>query len=172
VRLFLCDLCVFVLTKLRTLAELKSIVEHLKRDGKRVVFANGCFDLLHVGHVRYLKQARALGNCLIVGLNSDESVRRLKGEGRPLLKSDDRALMLSALECVDHVVIFEDDTVDRLLLELEPHLHCKGDDYTPETIPERETLRSYGGSAAITGGIKVQSTRWLLQEIRRKCGKK
>ncbi|HET6267042.1 MAG TPA: adenylyltransferase/cytidyltransferase family protein [Acidobacteriota bacterium] len=139
-----------------------------KKRGARIVFANGCFDVLHVGHVRYLQQAKALGNYLIVGLNSDSSVLRLKGPGRPVLDQDARAVLLAALECVDAVVIFQDDTVDRLLIELEPHYHCKGSDYTPESVPEKETVKQYGGSTSITGGEKVQSTRWLFEEIKRK----
>jgi rfaE bifunctional protein nucleotidyltransferase chain/domain len=154
------------MNKVRTLNELKAILESRKE--QRVVFANGCFDVLHVGHVRYLQEARALGDLLIVGLNSDASVRRLKGEGRPVLNEQARAILLDALECVDHIVIFEDDTVDRLLVELKPDFHCKGSDYTPDTVPEKETVRQYGGSTSITGGRKIQSTRWLFEEIRRR----
>ena len=154
------------MNKVRTLNELKAILE--SRNDKRVVFANGCFDVLHVGHVRYLQEARALGDVLIVGLNSDDSVRRLKGEGRPVLNQQARAILLNALECVDYIVIFEDDTVDHLLVELKPDFHCKGSDYTPETVPEKETVRQYGGSTSITGGRKIQSTRWLFEEIRRR----
>jgi rfaE bifunctional protein nucleotidyltransferase chain/domain len=154
--------------KLRSLEELKQIVSSKKSEGSRVVFANGCFDVLHVGHVRYLRDALDQGDLLIVGLNSDESVRRLKGEGRPVLDQEHRAFLLAALECIDYILIFEDDTVDRLLIELKPHLHCKGGDYTPETVPEKETVAQYGGSTSITGGGKVQSTRWLFEEIRRK----
>jgi rfaE bifunctional protein nucleotidyltransferase chain/domain len=154
--------------KLQSLEELKQIVSSKKSEGSRIVFANGCFDVLHVGHVRYLRDARDQGDLLIVGLNSDESVRRLKGEGRPVLDQDHRAFLLAALECIDYILIFEDDTVDRLLIELKPHLHCKGGDYTPETVPEKETVEQYGGSTSITGGRKVQSTRWLFEEIRRK----
>jgi len=154
--------------KLQSLEELNKIVSSKKTEGNRIVFANGCFDVLHVGHVRYLQDARNQGDLLIVGLNSDASVRRLKGEGRPVLDQNHRALLLAALECVDYILIFEDDTVDRLLIELKPHLHCKGGDYTPETVPEKETVEEYGGSTSITGGGKVQSTRWLFEEIRRK----
>jgi rfaE bifunctional protein nucleotidyltransferase chain/domain len=154
------------MNKVRTLNQLKATLE--SRNEKRVVFANGCFDVLHVGPVRYLQEARALGDLLIVGLNSDKSVRRLKGEGRPVLDQEARATLLGALECVDYIVIFEDDTVDRLLVELRPDFHCKGSDYTPETVPEKETVRQYGGSTSITGGRKVQSTRWLFEEIRRR----
>lgn len=154
------------MNKVRTLNDLRAILE--SRNQKRVVFANGCFDVLHVGHVRYLQEARALGDLLIVGLNSDNSVRRLKGEGRPVLNQEARATLLDAMECVDYIIIFEDDTVDRLLVELRPDFHCKGSDYTPETVPEKETVRQYGGSTSITGGKKIQSTRWLFEEIRRR----
>ena len=157
-----------MITKIRQLSELKSILDALKGSGSRIIFANGCFDVLHVGHVRYLQDARSQGDVLIVGLNSDASVRRLKGDGRPVLDQNSRAVLLSAMECVDHIIIFEDDTVDRLLIELRPHIHCKGSDYTPDSVPEKETVKSYGGSTSITGGEKVQSTRWLFQEIRRR----
>ncbi len=157
-----------MISKVRKLEELKSIVETLKSAGAKTIFANGCFDVLHVGHVRYLQDARLRGDVLIVGLNSDSSARRLKGEGRPVLNQNARAVLLSALECVDHIIIFEDDTVDRLLVELKPLIHCKGSDYTPESVPEKETVKNYGGSTSITGGEKVQSTRWLFDEIRRR----
>ena len=153
-------------SKVRTLPDLKAILK--KEPTKKIVFANGCFDILHVGHVRYLNEAKSLGDILVVGLNSDSSVRRIKGDGRPVLDQDARATILSGLESVDHILIFDDDTVDRLLLELKPHLHCKGSDYTPDTIPERDTVKQYGGSNSITGGEKVQSTRWLFEEIKRR----
>jgi rfaE bifunctional protein nucleotidyltransferase chain/domain len=156
------------MNKVRELSHLQKLTEKARLDGKKVVFANGCFDILHIGHIRYLKEARALGDVLIVGLNSDSSVRRLKGEGRPILDENARATLLSALECVDHIILFEDDTVDRLLVELKPHLHCKGGDYTPDTVPEKETVRQYGGATTITGGDKVQSTRWLFEQIKRR----
>ena len=154
--------------KLKTLLELKEIVSQRKAEGKRIVFANGCFDVLHVGHTRYLQDAKSKGDFLIVGLNSDDSVRRLKGVGRPILDEHARAALLSALECVDAVVIFQDDTADRLLIELSPNLHCKGGDYTLESVPEKETVKHYGGTTSITGGPKVQSTRWLFENIRKR----
>jgi len=157
--------------KLQTLSELKETVAKEKSLGHRVIFANGCFDVLHVGHIRYLQGAREQGDFLIVAMNSDSSTRRLKGEARPVMDEESRAILLGALECVDAVIIFEDDTVDRLLIELKPHLHCKGGDYTPETVPEKETVKQYGGSTSITGGEKVQSTRWLFEEIRRRYSK-
>jgi rfaE bifunctional protein nucleotidyltransferase chain/domain len=155
-------------SKVRGLSDLKVLVEDEKQNGKKIVFANGCFDVLHVGHVRYLNDAKTKGDVLIVGLNSDDSVRRLKGQGRPVLDQKARATILSALQSVDHILIFEDDTVDRLLVELKPHFHCKGSDYTPDTVPEKETVAQYGGSTSITGGDKVQSTRWLFGEIKRR----
>ena len=154
--------------KLKTVEELKPIVESAKQNGRTVVFANGCFDILHPGHVRYLQAARAKGDILIVAINSDASARRLKGEGRPVLDQQARAILLSALECVDYLILFEDDTVDRLLIELKPQIHCKGTDYSAESVPERETVKSYGGSTIILGGEKIQSTRWLFEEIRRR----
>ena len=129
--------------------------------------ANGCFDLIHVGHVRYLKEARELGDILVVALNSDASVRRLKGRGRPHMKEDERASMISALACVDYVTIFGEDNVENLLMRLRPDIHAKGSDYTEETVPERETVLAYGGKIAITGGPKVRSTSKVLKEIRR-----
>src|SRR5262245_56950826 len=155
-------------SKVKDISELKPLIEKQKQEGKKIVFANGCFDVLHVGHVRYLNDAKSLGNVLIVGLNSDSSVRKIKGDGRPVLDQHARTTILSALESVDHILIFDDDTVDRLLMELKPHLHCKGSDYTPDTIPEKDTVKQYGGANSITGGEKVQSTRWLFEEIKRR----
>ncbi|MBM3802095.1 MAG: D-glycero-beta-D-manno-heptose 1-phosphate adenylyltransferase [Acidimicrobiia bacterium] len=151
--------------KLATLDLLKPVVVALKASGKIVVLANGCFDLLHVGHIRYLQGARELGDALVVGLNSDESVRRLKGPQRPLMPEGERAEILSALECVDHIVIFQEPTVEALLLALKPDVHCKGTDYTEESVPEREIVRSYGGRVAIAGDPKDHSTRDLIQAI-------
>ncbi len=130
-----------------------------------VAFANGCFDLLHVGHVRYLQGARAEGDRLVVAVNSDASVRRLKGEGRPILNEKARAELVAALACVDYVVVFDDPTVDRLLTMLEPDVHCKGTDYTVDTVPERDTVRAYGGRVAIVGDPKDHSTRALLTKL-------
>jgi rfaE bifunctional protein nucleotidyltransferase chain/domain len=151
--------------KLQLLESLKDIVVRLKQDGKTIVFGNGCFDLLHVGHIRYLQGSRALGDVLIVGLNSDLSVRRLKGAGRPLMPQEERAEILSALAAVDFIVIFDDPTVEGLLKALQPHIHCKGTDYTEETVPERGIVLSYGGRVAIVGDPKDRSTRNFIQEI-------
>ncbi len=123
----------------------------VRRDGKRFVFANGCFDLLHAGHIRYLTDARKQGDLLVVGLNGDESVGKLKGKGRPILPQSDRAELVGALACVDHIIIFEELTAANLLDELRPHIHCKGTDYTTETVPEKETGLAYGGEVRIVG---------------------
>jgi rfaE bifunctional protein nucleotidyltransferase chain/domain len=136
-----------------------------RREGRTIAFANGCFDLLHVGHVRYLQGARAEADRLIVAINSDASTRGLKGEGRPILDERARAELVAALECVDYVVIFDDPTVDRLLNLFQPDVHCKGTDYTAETVPERVTVRAYGGRVAIVGDPKDHSTRELLAKL-------
>lgn len=132
-------------------------------------FANGCFDLLHVGHVRYLEAAKAEGDRLIVAVNADSSVRGLKGTNQPILPERERAELVAALRAVDYVVIFADATVDRLLRVLKPAVHCKGTDYTPDTVPEREVVRAYGGRTAIVGDPKDHSSRDLLARIREKA---
>jgi len=152
-------------SKLLPLESLESVVAALKASGKTVVFANGCFDLLHVGHIRYLQSARQLGDALVVALNNDESVRRLKGPQRPLMPENERAEILAALACVDYVVLFQEPTVERLLRLLKPDIQCKGTDYTEETVPEREVVRSYGGRVAIAGDPKDHSTRDLILDI-------
>ena len=152
--------------KRKTLRQLKAIVERLRRQGKRIVLANGCFDLLHVGHVRYLEGAGRLGDLLIVAVNNDAMVRRLKGPGRPLMKQQDRVALVSAVDGVDYVTVFGEPTAERLLQVLRPHVHAKGSDYTKDTVPEREVVRSYGGRVAIVGGPKVQSTRDLIKKIK------
>ncbi len=144
--------------KLFTTDELVEAVERDKKAGRRVVFTNGCFDLLHAGHVRYLREARALGDVLIIAVNSDESARRLKGEGRPYTTQDERLEILSALEMVNYLVLFDEGNVSSLLLSLKPHVHAKGTDYTIETVPERETVKSYGGEVAICGDPKDHSS--------------
>src|SRR5262245_453173 len=148
-----------------TLDEAVAVAERLRAERKRIVLANGCFDLLHVGHVRYLRAARALGDVLFVGINSDAAVARLKGTGRPLMPAAERVEMLSALRAVDHVVVFDEDTADALVAAIRPAVHAKGTDYTPETVPERETVRRYGGSVAIVGDPKDHATRDAIQTI-------
>src|SRR5512136_2155059 len=152
-------------TKIKTLPELKPLLRAAKARGLKIVFANGCFDLIHVGHVRYLQGAKSHGDILVVALNSDASVRAIKGAERPLQPEADRAEMIASLQIVDYVVIFDDPTVDRLLNELRPDVHAKGTDYSAESVPERETVRSYGGQVAIVGDPKDHSTRDLIDTI-------
>ena len=133
--------------------------------GRTVAFANGCFDLLHVGHVRYLESAAREADRLIVAVNDDDSTRRLKGEGRPILAAAHRAELVAALRCVDYVVIFPEPTVGPLLDVLRPDVHCKGTDYTLDSVPERDVVKGYGGRVAIVGDPKDHSTRDLLARI-------
>jgi rfaE bifunctional protein nucleotidyltransferase chain/domain len=133
--------------------------------GARIVLANGCFDVLHAGHVRYLKGARALGDLLVVGINSDAEVARLKGEARPILAQRDRAELVASLEAVDLVTIFDEPTVTELLLAIKPDVHAKGTDYSEETVPERDVVRSYGGSVRICGDPKDHSTSELIRRF-------
>lgn len=150
-----------------SLPELKERIAALKREGKRIAFANGHFDLLHVGHLRYLQAARAQGDVLVVGLNGDDSVRRLKGPGRPVVPAAERAELLAALEPVDFVVVFEGDTPAPLLADLQPDVHCKGTDYgTPERVPEYETVRAYGGRTALVGDPKDHATSDLIGKVK------
>jgi rfaE bifunctional protein nucleotidyltransferase chain/domain len=148
-----------------TLDALDGIVAGLRAEGRTIAFANGCFDLLHVGHVRYLQGAAAEGDVLIVAINNDESVRGLKGEGRPVMAESDRAELIAALRCVDYVASFGGPTVGDLLLRYRPDVHCKGTDYTVESVPERPIVESYGGRTAIVGDPKDHSTRDLLTRI-------
>ena len=145
--------------------ELLRLVAADRAAGRTIAFANGGFDLLHVGHVRYLQAAAKEADRLVVAINDDDSVRRLKGEGRPILTGADRAELVAALRGVAYVVLFPEATVTPLLLTLKPDVHCKGTDYTPETVPERETVRGYGGRIAIVGDPKDHSTRDLLARI-------
>jgi rfaE bifunctional protein nucleotidyltransferase chain/domain len=144
---------------------LLSAVSADRAAGRTIAFANGCFDLLHVGHVRYLQAAAAEADRLVVAINDDRSVCGLKGPGRPILNEQDRAELVAALRGVDYVVIFPEPTVTPLLLALKPDVHCKGTDYTVDTVPERETVRAYGGRIAIVGDPKDHSTRDLLARI-------
>lgn len=133
--------------------------------GRTVALANGCFDLLHVGHVRYLRGAAAEADRLLVAVNADRSVAALKGDGRPVQGAAERAEIVAALEMVDYVVVFEETTVAALIELLRPDVHCKGTDYTVDTVPEREVVRAYGGRTAIVGDPKDHSTRDLLSRI-------
>jgi len=150
-----------VLTRERLLDE----VGRARAAGHTVSFANGCFDLLHVGHVRYLEAAAQEADVLVVAINDDDSVRELKGEGRPILAAEHRAELVAALRCVDFVVVFSGPTVGPLLEALRPDVHCKGTDYTSDTVPERDVVRAYGGRIAIVGDPKQHSTRDLLARI-------
>jgi D-glycero-beta-D-manno-heptose 1-phosphate adenylyltransferase len=148
--------------------EVRALGKRLRREGRRIAFANGCFDLLHVGHVRYLQGARALGDVLVVGINSDGTVRALKGPGRPLLPAEARSELVAALEGVDYVVVFDEPTVAEVLGELRPDVHCKGRDYTEDTVPERAVMERLGGKVRIVGDLKDHSTRNILAEIARR----
>lgn len=153
------------ISKIKNMGELQKLVRKAQKMGNRVVFTNGCFDLIHVGHVRYLEDAKAQGDLLIVGINSDVSVGRLKGYGRPLQSEAERCEILGSLECVDYMVVFDDPTADTLLLALKPDVHAKGTDYTAKNVPERDTVTSYGGKVAIVGDAKDHSTRDLIKDI-------
>ncbi len=146
-------------------ADLIARVQAARKNGARIVFANGCFDVLHVGHIRYLQGAKALGDLLVVGINSDRQVAVLKGPGRPILSEADRAEMVASIEAVDFVTVFDEPTVEDLLLALRPDIHAKGTDYTEETVPERDVVRSYGGLVAIVGDPKNHSTSEILDRI-------
>jgi rfaE bifunctional protein nucleotidyltransferase chain/domain len=153
------------LPKLKTLPQLRKIVASEKAEGKTVVLANGCFDLFHVGHIRYLREAREKGDVLVVALNSDASVRKLKGPGRPILPQTERAEILSAFRFVDYVTIFAETDVERILKALQPAYHVKGSDYTINTVPEREAVKKYGGRVAIVGGPKIKNTSDIIRRI-------
>ena len=142
--------------------ELSAIVEKLKKGEKKVVLTNGCFNILHVGHIRSLKDAKRLGDILIVAVNDDQSVQALKGRSYPLIPLNERLEVLEALEPVDYLTTFDEPKVDKLLLKLKPHIHAKGTDYTKENVPERETVLSYGGEIAIVGDSKDHSTTDII----------
>lgn len=139
--------------------------------GLRIALANGVFDLLHVGHVRYLEAARREADRLVVAVNDDETARALKGPGRPVLRASERAEMVAALRAVDYAIVFAEPTVEALIDLVRPDVHCKGTDYTPETVPERERVQAYGGRVAIVGDPKDHSTRELVDRIRAGAGR-
>ena len=147
-------------------AQLVDAVVRERAAGKTIAFANGCFDLLHVGHVRYLQGAAAEADRLIVAVNDDRSVAALKGAGRPILPAADRAELVAALRGVHYVVVFGEPSVERLLLLVKPDVHCKGTDYTVDSVPERAVVKSYGGRTAIVGDAKSHATRDLIARIR------
>ena len=154
-----------------TIEEAARLAERLRAEGKRIVLANGCFDVLHVGHVRYLGDDRKLGDVLFLGVNDDAAVSRLKGRGRPVMPIAERVEILQALRDVDHVVVFADDTADALVARLRPDVHAKGTDYTAETVPEAATARAVGARVAIAGDPKSHSTRDVIAKILATFGK-
>ncbi|HTK39035.1 MAG TPA: adenylyltransferase/cytidyltransferase family protein [Pyrinomonadaceae bacterium] len=137
-----------------------------RAEGQKVILANGCFDLIHAGHIRYLAGAKELGGVLVVGINSDDQVCKLKGPGRPYIDQNERAEIISALRCVDLVTIFDEPTVEELIMAIRPDFHAKGTDYTTETVPEREIVRSYGGQVAIVGDPKDHSSTGLIATVK------
>jgi len=153
-------------SKLKLREELPPLVDRLRHEGKRIVLANGCFDLLHVGHIRYLAGAKELADILIVGVNSDQSIRLLKGPPRPLFPQEERAEILAALACIDYLTIFPELTVEALLLALKPDIHAKGTDYTEESVPEAAIVRSYGGRVAIVGDPKNHSSSKIISGVK------
>lgn len=151
--------------KIKNIDVLARLVAEEKARGRRVVFTNGCFDLLHAGHVKYLQKARAFGDLLVLGLNSDASVRRLKGENRPLIAQDERAHLLAALGCVDYVVLFDEDTPQGLIEALKPHVLVKGGDYTREGVVGHDIVESYGGRVEIVEFVDGKSTTGIIEKI-------
>ncbi|MGH9433561.1 MAG: adenylyltransferase/cytidyltransferase family protein [Terriglobia bacterium] len=149
----------------------RGLGDGLRSQRQSIVFANGCFDLLHVGHARYLGGAAQQGDALVVGVNSDRAVRELKGPGRPLLDEAARAELVAALEVVDYVVIFDDSTAEAMLRDLRPDVHCKGTDYTAQSVPERKVMEELGGRICIAGDAKSHSTRQIIHEIQRRHAK-
>jgi rfaE bifunctional protein nucleotidyltransferase chain/domain len=154
--------------KLLSLSDLVTVVQNRKAEGEKLVFTNGCFDLIHVGHLRYLEKARQTGDLLVIGLNSDMSVRNLKGEGRPFVTEMERAEVLSALVFVDYIVIFSDVRPYKLIENLKPDFHVKGGDYKREDLPELPLVEKYGGKVVILEHIPGKSTTFMAEEICRK----
>jgi rfaE bifunctional protein nucleotidyltransferase chain/domain len=155
------------ISKILSLDRLLEAAAAQRAAGRQIVFANGAFDLLHAGHVRYLEAARAEGDWLVVGVNSDESVRRTKGPARPIVPEQERAEIISALGCVDAVVVFGEDSPADLIGRLRPDIHAKGTDYTAENVPERAVVATYGGRTAIVGDPKDHATTDLIERIRK-----
>ncbi len=153
------------MSSILTREELAQRIAKAREAGARIVLANGCFDVLHVGHVRYLAGARELGDILVVGVNSDEQVAIQKGPGRPVLPAIERAEIVAALESVTYVTIFDEPTVEQLLLTIKPDIHAKGTDYTTDSVPERDVVRSYGGQVAIVGDPKDHSTSAIIARL-------
>ena len=146
--------------------DIEKFCEVLRKSGKRVVFTNGCFDILHAGHVRYLEKARALGDCLVLGLNSDASVRRLKGPSRPVNREEDRAEVVGALKSVDYVTVFDEPTASELIALVKPAVYAKGGHYTLDTLPEAKIVQSYGGEVAFIDLVEGRSTTNIIEKIK------
>ncbi len=147
--------------------QLVDVIADARSKGEKIILANGCFDLFHVGHIRYLEGAKALGGFLVVGINSDKQVRDLKGSGRPFMPQNERAEILSAIRSVDAVTIFDEPTVEALIEAIRPDIHAKGTDYTTETVPERETVKRFGGRVAIVGDPKDHSSTEMITALKR-----
>jgi rfaE bifunctional protein nucleotidyltransferase chain/domain len=145
--------------------QLAALAERLRAGGRRIVFTNGCFDLLHVGHLRYLRAARALGDVLVVGVNTDASVRSLKGPSRPVVPEAERAELLAGLECVDYVTLFSEATPNAVIERLRPEVHVKGGDYSADALPEAPLVRSYGGEVVIVPLVPGRSTTELIRRM-------
>ena len=146
--------------------DIASFCETLRRGGKKIVFTNGCFDILHAGHVRYLAAARALGDCLVLGLNTDASVRRIKGPTRPINSEEDRAEVADALKAVDYVVLFDEPTAEQVIEKVRPDVYVKGGDYTLETLPEAKIVQSYGGRVEFIALVAGRSTTNVIEKIK------
>jgi rfaE bifunctional protein nucleotidyltransferase chain/domain len=151
--------------KIITADEIENLGNSLRKEGRTIALANGCFDLLHVGHVRYLQASSREADYLVVGVNSDKAARALKGDGRPILPQQARAELVAAVEGVDYVVVFDELTVESLLRTLRPNVHCKGTDYTPESVPEAAVIKELGGTVRIVGDPKNHSTRDLIRTV-------
>lgn len=153
------------LNKFYTLEKLQTLLAEEQKNKKTIALANGGFDLLHIGHIRYLKGAKETADLLVVALNSDSSLKKLKGEKRAVLDERARVRIIASFECVDYVTVFDETTVDNVLITLKPDFHCKGSDYTVDTVPERETVKAYGGKIAIVGGDKIRNTSDIIEGI-------
>lgn len=152
--------------KVKNLKSLEQIIAKLRKQGKKIVFTNGCFDILHIGHIRYLRKSKSFGDILVIGLNSDKSVKKLKGKNRPIFSQDIRAEILSALEFVDFVVIFNDDTPEKIIKTLKPDIHVKGGDYEINELPEAKLVKNYGGKVKIVKFIPGFSTTGIIKKTR------
>jgi rfaE bifunctional protein nucleotidyltransferase chain/domain len=160
-----------MMEKVKTREELKKIVADARRAGKRVVFANGCFDMLHGGHISYLQSAKGKGDVLIVGVNSDVSTKKIKGEKRPIYPEEERLEILAAIGCIDYLILFDEESCDHLLRELRPDVHAKGTDYRRETVPERATSHELGIEIFIAGAPKENATKDIIRLILERYGK-